>query len=433
MKNNKFVMGTLILIVGSLLTRSLGFIIKVIYTRIIGQTGISLYSLVLPTYSLLLTVATLSLPISISKLVSLENRRSKHILISIYPLVLLINIITIVLVIISSPFIASNLLHQPSTKDYIISMGLVLPFVSLSSLIKGYFFGKQRMSPYAISNVLEQVLRLILIITVLPILKSYSTNLAVIGLILLSIISEIFSIIIFLFFLPKNVKINKNDFKLDPTIVKDTLKVSIPTTGARLIGNIGYFFEPIILTNILLFTGYSKNFILMEYGTYNAYAITLLLMPSFFLAAITTSLVPEVSKIFIRKDKKMLLKRIKQSLYSSFFLGLICNIFLFIFAHSILKVIFNTTEGINYIRVLAPFFLLFYIEAPLSSILQAMDKPKETARITLNGVIIKTIVLTVTSFFHIGIYSLVIAEITSILFVVYYNYIELKKSYINMT
>lgn len=433
MKNNKFVMGTLILIVGSLLTRSLGFIIKVIYTRIIGQTGISLYSLVLPTYSLLLTVATLSLPISISKLVSLENRRSKHILISIYPLVLLINIITIVLVIISSPFIASNLLHQPSTKDYIISMGLVLPFVSLSSLIKGYFFGKQRMSPYAISNVLEQVLRLILIITVLPILKSYSTNLAVIGLILLNIISEIFSIIIFLFFLPKNVKINKNDFKLDPTIVKDTLKVSIPTTGARLIGNIGYFFEPIILTNILLFTGYSKNFILMEYGTYNAYAITLLLMPSFFLAAITTSLVPEVSKIFIRKDKKMLLKRIKQSLYSSFFLGLICNIFLFIFAHSILKVIFNTTEGINYIRVLAPFFLLFYIEAPLSSILQAMDKPKETARITLNGVIIKTIVLTVTSFFHIGIYSLVIAEITSILFVVYYNYIELKKSYINMT
>ena len=433
MKNNKFVMGTLILIVGSLLTRSLGFIIKVIYTRIIGQTGISLYSLVLPTYSLLLTVATLSLPISISKLVSLENRRSKHILISIYPLVLLINIITIVLVIISSPFIASNLLHQPSTKDYIISMGLVLPFVSLSSLIKGYFFGKQRMSPYAISNVLEQVLRLILIITVLPILKSYSTNLAVIGLILLNIISEIFSIIIFLFFLPKNVKINKNDFKLDPTIVKDTLKVSIPTTGARLIGNIGYFFEPIILTNILLFTGYSKNFILMEYGTYNAYAITLLLMPSFFLAAITTSLVPEVSKIFIRKDKKMLLKRIKQSLYSSFFLGLICNIFLFIFAPFILKIIFNTTEGINYIRVIAPFFLLFYIEAPLSSILQAMDKPKETARITLNGVIIKTIVLTVTSFFHIGIYSLVIAEITSILFVVYYNYIELKKSYINMT
>lgn len=64
---------------------------------------------------------------------------------------------------------------------------------------------------------------------------------------------------------------------------KEILSISIPTVSGRLVGNIGFFFEPILLTNILLFAGYSMDFILNEYGAYNAYTISLLAMPSFFI------------------------------------------------------------------------------------------------------------------------------------------------------
>ena len=75
MKNNKFIVSTLILIIGGMFTKLLGFIIKIIYTRIIGEDAISLYMLVMPTYSLLITIASLALPIAISKLVA-EGKNS---------------------------------------------------------------------------------------------------------------------------------------------------------------------------------------------------------------------------------------------------------------------------------------------------------------------------------------------------------------------
>lgn len=70
MRRNKFITSTLILMLGGAITRLLGFVIKIMYTRIIGEAGVSLYAIVMPTYSLLITIASLSLPIAISKMVA---------------------------------------------------------------------------------------------------------------------------------------------------------------------------------------------------------------------------------------------------------------------------------------------------------------------------------------------------------------------------
>ena len=76
---NKFIKSTIILIIGGLITKLLGFVIKIVYTRMIGEDGISLFMLVTPAYSLFITIAQLGLPIAISKLVA-ENKNSKKIL-----------------------------------------------------------------------------------------------------------------------------------------------------------------------------------------------------------------------------------------------------------------------------------------------------------------------------------------------------------------
>ena len=53
MKQNKFLKATFILMIGGLITKILGFGIRIIYTRMVGSDAINLYSLVMPTYSLL--------------------------------------------------------------------------------------------------------------------------------------------------------------------------------------------------------------------------------------------------------------------------------------------------------------------------------------------------------------------------------------------
>ena len=98
MHKNRFFTATFILMLGGLITKILGFIIRIIYTRMVGTEAISLYSIVMPTYSLLLTIATLSLPITISKLVSEKKHRSIKILSNASIITILLNIIVILLI-----------------------------------------------------------------------------------------------------------------------------------------------------------------------------------------------------------------------------------------------------------------------------------------------------------------------------------------------
>ena len=426
MNKNIFIKSTLILILSGFLTKILGFIIKIIYTRIIGEYGISLYALATPTYSLLLTIATLSIPISISKLVSENKGRSIRILTSASILILSINFLLILIILLTKNYIAINLLKEPLTEPILLAFALTLPFVSISSVLKGYFAGKQNMIPHATSNILEQIIRLIIIIIVLPILMKKSVMHAVIGLILLTILSEISSIIVFFFFIPRHINF-KTNLLPSKKHTKDILDISMPTVSSRIIGNIGYFLEPIILTNLLLYTGYPSLYILREYGIYNAYSLTLLTMPSFFTAAISTSLLPEISKLHKNGNKLIIKKRIYQSLLYAFLIGIFFSFIIFTFRDTLLYSLYNTTSGSNYIKVLAPFFVLFYLEGVLTSSLQALGYAKICMNITLYGVILKLVVTSLLSLCHIGIYSLVYAEIINILFVVFLNIFYLKK------
>ena len=415
---NKFLRATFILMIGGLITKILGFGIRIIYTRMVGSDAINLYSLVMPTYSLLLTIATLSLPVVISKLISEQKAKSIKILSSATAITMMLNIIVIIVIYFTKDFIAGTLLNDERCSVLLMSMALTFPFVSLSSILKGYFYGKQKMVPHTISNVIEQIVRIALIFLIIPKLVNEGIVYSVMGLILISIASELSSILTFLFFLPRKFKITKEDFKPDIKTTKEILSISIPTVSGRLIGNVGFFFEPILLTNILLFAGYSMDFILNEYGAYNAYTISLLAMPSFFISAISSSLLPEISRFYYHKNLNMVKKRLRQAVILSFIVGSIFSGFIYLFRVPLLQTLYNTTKGTQYIEILAPFFVLFYLEGPLQSVLQAIGKAKTTMFITMVAVITKLVSMSILSLCHIGMYSLVIAEIIDIFIIV---------------
>ena len=404
--------------IGGLITKLLGFGIRIIYTRMVGSDAINLYSLVMPTYSLLLTIATLSLPVVISKLISEHKTKSIKILSNATIITLILNFIVIITIYFTKDFIATTLLNDSRCSTLLMAMALTFPFVSLSSILKGYFYGKQKMAPHTISNIIEQLVRLALIFLIIPKLINMGIVYSVMGLILISIASELASIITFLVFLPKKFKITKEDLKPDMKTSKEILSISIPTVSGRLIGNIGFFFEPILLTNILLFAGYSMDFILNEYGAYNAYTISLLSMPSFFIAAISSSLLPEISKFYYKENLVMVKRRLKQAVILSFIVGSIFSSFIYLFREPLLSTLYNTTKGSEYIEILAPFFVLFYLEGPLQSVLQAIGKAKTTMFITMVAVITKLVTMSILSLCHIGMYSLVIAEIIDIFIIV---------------
>ena len=421
---NKFIKSTLILLIGGIITKLLSFIIRIYFTRNIGS-GIEIYSLVMPTYSLIITITQLGFPLAISSIIAKGEKSGKNIASSIIPISILLNIFLILIVVLSANFLSNNLLHNKKAYYPLLACSLVLPFISIASIIRGYFFGKQQMMPHTISNIIEQLFKLFIVIIVLPKLIKHGIIFAVTGYILISIISETISIIVFLLYLPKGFTIKKEDLKPDIGTIKDVLKIGIPSVSSRIIGNIGYFFEPIILTNLLLLNGFSNEYIISNYAIYNAYVIGLLVVPTYLLGAVATALLPELSKNInnIKKVKRIFYKVLTFSLI----FGIGANIFLFFFSDEILSIVFNTTSGYTYIKFLCPFFILYYLEAPLSIVLTAFNKTKIVMRTTTIGIIFKLITLSILCFCNIGIYALIISEIVDILIVVLLNYKETKK------
>ena len=278
-----------------------------------------------------------------------------------------------------------------------------------------------------ISNVIEQLFRLTIISIILPKLIKYGPIISVTSYILFNILSESISIIVFLFFLPKNKHITKEDLKLDYQETKEILNISIPSISGRLLGNICFFFEPILLTSILSYKGLSITYITQEYAIYNTYAIGTLLFPSFFISAISNALLPEISSNYEKKNIIQLKRRINQSLLISFLVGLLCTTSIYILKEPLLNTLYHTNKGINYIKILSPFFILFYLEAPLSTILIGMNKVKTCTLISTTGIILKLIIIAILGILNLKIYSLIIAEIINIIYVTLLNYLSVSK------
>ena len=92
-----------------------------------------------------------------------------------------------------------------------------------------------------------------------------------------------------------------------------------------------------------------------------------------------------------------------------------------------LKLIFNTNEGLNYIKVLAPICLLHYIQAPLTSTLQAIGKSNVAMLGTLVGMILRTLTLIICCNLGLGLWSLVIASSINIIYVTIHHIIDVRK------
>ena len=413
---NKFIKSTIILIISGMITKVLGMIIKIALTRTIGTEGIGLYMLVLPTFNLFIGLCNLGVPTAITKLVSERRKSSKKIILPTTVLILVYNIFLIFILFIIAKFLSNNLLHNSDTYYPLISIGITLPFIAISSIFKGYFYGKERVFPCSLSNIIEQIVRLILTMFVVSYMMRYGLVIAVTSVVLINVISEGISSVVLSIFLPKE-KLCISDFHNDNNLIKEILGISIPTTLTRMIGSAVYFFEPIIITNILKYVGYSSDFITLEYGVINGYVYPLLLLPSFFTMAISSAILPVVSNSYSNENYSYTNSKIKQAVFFSLLIGIPVTL-IFIFIPDIpLKLIYNTTLGLEYIPYIAPFFILHYIQAPLTSSLNGMGYSKEAMKGTLYGGVVKILSLIIFSLCKIGLWSLVISSILNIIVV----------------
>ena len=146
-----------------------------------------------------------------------------------------------------------------------------------------------------------------------------------------------------------------------------------------------------------------------------------------FTMAISTSLLPIISSSHAKGLYKYAKKKLKQAIYISLGIGVFCTCFFMTIPDILLNFIYNTNLGINYIKIIAPFFILHYIQGPLTSYLQAIDKSNIAMYGTLVGAIIKNILLIILPLF-IGFNGFIISSLINIIYVTVHHIYHVKKS-----
>jgi len=433
MKKQTLIQATVIMIIVGFLTKVLGVANRIVITRALGEVGIGVYMLISPTVMLLGTLATVGLPVAIPALVSRGELKERQVLSTSLAISSTLSVIITISMIFFAPLIATYLLKDARVIIPLMLAGPLLFVVSFTAILKSYFQGKENMIPGAVSTLVEQILRLclswLLILWLLPRGITY----AVAGLMLASIAGEVASAIILtiMFIRFKNQTYPNASFKLaklEPVVFKDILGISLPTTGSRLIGTVTHFLEPIIVARMLFRIGYENATSTAMYGAVSGFAIPLLFLPSFISSAVTQAIIPAISKAYKNRDFTTIHQRLSASFCTAFIASGFYLVLVMIFPYEIMTLLYNSSTGAQFLKIMAPVFLLIYLQAPLVATLQAIGKSKFAMKASMVASIIKISTMILLMLIpNVNIWGFVFAILINIIVLTTWYYLIVKK------
>lgn len=398
MKQKKLIKSLLHLISFGFMAKMLSIVAKIITTRAVGVEGMSYFSLVSPIMLMLYTIGQLGLPTAITKLISSNYENRFKIMISSLIIGSIVNVIIIVVLYVTAPFIANNLLKSNKVLNTIYMLGLLTPLVFLSGIIKGYLFGVNKIKISSISQVTEEIGRIIFISISFSYISSLNASnasmYAVIGLIVAEVVQILTQIIGNYKCFDRNYSKFKNELvKKDSYIFKEILSTSIPISSTRFITTFTYFLEPIILINIMSKISNDTSIVVFEYGLLESYAIPIIFLPGFFSSALSTFMLPNLSSLIAKNNLKNAKKLILTIVIISLIIGSISSIICFSFPELLLNLLYKNTEATKYVKTLAIPFIIYYIEAPISTCMYALSMEKESLLVCIISSVLRVLSL----------------------------------------
>lgn len=439
MSKQTFLQGAITLIIAGMITRFLGFINRLVIARLMGEEGIGLYMMALPTLFLVMALTQLGLPVAISKRVAeaqAKNDQAKIKQILVVSLILTggASVIFTLCMVFISPMIANTLLTDSRTVYPLLAISPIVPIVALSSVIRGYFQGIQNMKPQSISQVIEQVVRITCVALFIKMLLPFGVEYAAAGAMFSVILGEFISLM-YMFYLFKRRKPFKLKYrflsylKSSKDTISELFSIALPSTGSRLIGSFSNFLEPIIVAQSLALAGISTTLVTKQYGELTGYVMPLLFLPTFITQSLAVALVPNISEAEASRNQQLIHYRIHQSIRISFASGAIATIILTLFSVPILTYMYGTGNASHFLVLMAPFYILLYIQSPLQAALNALDLARPAMWNSLIGSIVKfTVLFLLGSSPTFGIRGVAIAMCTGVVLITLLHLLTLRKA-----
>lgn len=392
----KIVKSALILGIGAFTSKFLGAVYRIPLTRVLTPVGLGLYQLVFPVYTLLLDFSGAGIPSALSKLISSDDGKTRSVKILSVSLkcLFVLGIVGFLVMAIFGNLISKGQGNADATISYLFLSPSVL-LVSLISCFRGYFQGYMNMQPTAISQIIEQAVKLftglLFAYIFLPNLK-----LSVAGATLGITFSEIIALgYLFLTYkksrkgLPLFIKTEKTEFKV---IAKKILFTTLPITLIGIILPFSHVIDSFITVNVI---GRYRVDATELYGILFGIVLTVIHLPVSVCYGISSVAIPAVSGA---KTKKQSDKNAVKTLVLTFIVSAVATIGIFLTAKFIIKILFNsltdteTSLAVSLLKLSSPIIFFLSILQTTNGILIGKGKPYYAIYSMVFGLIVKTVV-----------------------------------------
>ena len=372
----KLINSFIILSASSAISKIFSILNRMLLSRLLPLEAMSLYLVIMPTLSLCLTLGQVGIPSAVFRLILHPKYKNYKVIITAIILSFFSVIVICGTLFILSPFIAHSLLKNDYTLYPILSFLIFIPLIAISGIIKNYYLAKGHVYVIAKSQIVEETSRLLFTYLFLKTPLSSSLPFLVTIAYLSMSFGELMSIIYLLLLSRKRYSftplknINKQNL-----IMKDLLNISLPLTGSRLYHCFMNFLEPILLIHVLTRLGLTQNFIQDQYAILSGYVVSMLVTPTFFCTIIYRLYLP-IATDDLYYHKKNTFLHLLYALFICLIIGLPFTFIFYFLPKQALMILYNTSKGYQQLKYMAFPFLLFYLQTPLSTILQAKNKNK---------------------------------------------------------
>ncbi|WHZ59497.1 polysaccharide biosynthesis protein [Metabacillus hrfriensis] len=373
---NSFFKGTLLLIVAAFFSECVEFFVNMILARELGEEGMGRYMSILPVIFLVAVLASLELPISISKYIA-ENKRVLHYSMLRHALQMTIVVTLAVLLASIVLFSVTPLLEgfHPIVKWLIIGL---IPIASFSSIARGYFMGVQQMGKIAFSNFLRKTVQFSVLLLIFTIFQ-FDQNALLIALSAF-IGSEliVFVYLISVFFVHMHALKNENNtFTTGKHARQKLLSVSLPTTGLRIFHAITNAIQPFLIQTALISAGFGTVAATEHFGMLTGVAMTIGFFPAFIAHSLMIMLIPNVSDSYGKQDTKTLRVLLQQSMSFTMLYGIPAVFIIYLFAEPLTSLFFSSDQAAFYLKLLWPYFLFHFFVIPMQAYLIGLGLVKD--------------------------------------------------------
>lgn len=408
---NQLLKGTLILTVAGLITRVLGFLYRIFLVQGLGETNLGIYQLIFPLYSICFTLYAAGIQTAVSQLIANKPKEMHtRIVKSGCILSLCVSIpLSFFVHSFASP-IAWNFLGSSQTAPLLKLLSYIFPLCGLTAIINGYFYGIKNAKIPAITQILEQISRVIsvFLISYLFLAGKLSTSLAVIGLMIGEFVSNIYN----LYHLHHQMSLGK--IRKSKLVLGRLLPITLPLSGNKLIVALLSSMESILIPQMLCKYGYSYEDSLALFGILNGIVLPFIFFPGTITNSLSVLLLPEISHASGNDEQEKIKRTTSSTLRYSILLGVLSSSLFFNFGQDFGSLIFQSENAGKLLAALSFLCPFLYVGTTLNSIINGLGKTNITFLFSILSVLMRiTFLLFVTPIYGIYgyLFGLMISEI----------------------